>query len=432
MKQRSEASFAYLIRMFPQTSETFVANEILHQERLGLSLKVYSCRRPVDRVTHAVVRLIQSPVHYLPDPLWKSTLPILRTMLAVRRRNPRGFGVALRFTARKSLRELSIERWKRLLQASCLAWELQEDGIRHIHAHFAHTATDITWLASMITGIPFSFTGHAKDVYTARHRDLQEKLDAAEFAVTCTGANVDYLSEIAGPQHMGKLKLAYHGVDLDKFNYRETEPPHDLPLILSVGRLVKKKGFGDLVAALGLLRDRGVRFRALIVGDGEERKAIEEQVSALGLDDLVSLPGSVTQEELVPIYAQATVFALPCRVLDDGDRDGLPNVLLESMSIGLPVVTTPISGIPEAVRHGENGLLVPERDVAALAAALELLLSDPELRHRLGANARQTIAAEMSVDAMAERLAGLFFGAIGRGEEWQARGAVPEEKAVEA
>jgi glycosyltransferase involved in cell wall biosynthesis len=191
---------------------------------------------------------------------------------------------------------------------------------------------------------------------------------------------------------------------------------------LSVGRLVPKKGFPDLIEALGVLRGRGVAFRAMIVGAGPERSKLEEQIKRLNLSDIVTLPGAVTQEELVGIYKEATVFALPCRILDDGDRDGLPNVLLESMSMGLPVISSPISGIPEVIRNGENGLLVPERDVNALAAALELLLHDAELRERLGRNARSTIVSEMSADAMAQKLAGLFFSAIGRTVEAPAGG----------
>jgi glycosyltransferase involved in cell wall biosynthesis len=205
-----------------------------------------------------------------------------------------------------------------------------------------------------------------------------------------------------------------------------------LPLVLSVGRLVQKKGFPDLLEALAVLKGRAVGFRALVIGEGPQRTALEQQVKRLGLDDLVTLPGAVSQETLVAIYKQADVFALPCRVLDDGDRDGLPNVLLEAMATGLPVVSTPISGIPEVIHNGEDGLLVGERDVAALAGALELLLGDAELRRRLGENARRTIETEMSADAMALQLAGLFFGAIGlatAGEDAAAGTALVGERA---
>jgi glycosyltransferase involved in cell wall biosynthesis len=232
--------------------------------------------------------------------------------------------------------------------------------------------------------------------------------------VTCTGANQAYLQDIGGPELADKVELGYHGVDVDKFAQRLDEPSGDVPVILSVGRLVQKKGFADLIDALAILKDRGTPFRTLIVGGGPERANLKAQIERLGLDAHVSLLGTVSQETLVGIYKEATLFTLACRILDDGDRDGIPNVLMESMSTGLPVVTTPISGIPEVIRSGENGLLVPERDVSALASALDLLLHDAGLRQRLGAAARATMVSEMSAGAMAQKLAGLFFGAIGR------------------
>jgi glycosyltransferase involved in cell wall biosynthesis len=409
-----EAEFAYVIRMFPQTSETFIANEILRIERLGLPLKIYSARRPIEDVQHEVVRAVTSPVGYLPDPVWKGLPTIFRSMRRVRARNGRGFRQAIAYTARRSLEDRALDPWKRLLQASVLADRLQADGIKHVHAHFAHTATDLAVVASILTGIPFSFTGHAIDVYTAKRSVLKAKIAAAVFAVSCTSANVSYLREAAAPEDAGKVVLSYHGVDAEKFTWRPEEPAGEMPLILSVGRLVKKKGHADLIYALALLRERGVAFRGLLIGEGPERNTLEEQVRSFGLQDMISLPGAVSQEELVRIYREATVLALPCRILDNGDRDGLPNVLLEAMATGLPVVTTPISGIPEVVRNGENGLLVPERDPAALAGAIELLLQDTQLRQRLGAAARTTIVDEMSIDKMASRLAGLFFAAIGR------------------
>jgi glycosyltransferase involved in cell wall biosynthesis len=405
-------SFAYLIRMVPQTSETFIAGEILRLERLGLPLRVYSCRLPVERVEHESVRSIQSPIEYLPDPLWKAMPRILALLLSFGRQDPKALGRALAYVIRRSWRDRGFEMWKRLGQAACLAKQLQARRIRHVHAHFAHSATDVTLLASILSGVPFSFTGHARDIYTAKPTDLREKVEAASFSVTCTAANQHFLANIAGESLSDKIRLGYHGVDTIKFAYRAREPD-GLPLVLSVGRLVEKKGFPDLIEALAVLKERGVAFNALIVGEGPERQDLEAQVRRLGLDNRVELPGAVSQEALVEIYKEATVFALPCRILDDGDRDGLPNVLLEAMATGLPVVSTPVSGIPEVIRNGENGLLVGERDVTALAAALELLLSDAELRQRLGKNARGTVEAEMSADAMVRQLAGLFFDAIG-------------------
>ena len=409
-----QPAFAYLIRMFPQTSETFIAGEILRIERLGLPLRIYSARRPVEQVVHESVRSIQSPITYLPDPLWKQMAHILSSMRKLRSNDSRRFGRTFRYVLRYSMQKRSLEVWKRFGQAACLAHELREDGIEHVHAHFAHSATEITMLASMLTGIPFSFTGHARDIYTAQRADIKAKIAAASFAVTCTGANQAFLQDIGGPELSDKVNLGYHGVDVEKFARRTVEPTAEVPLILTVGRLVQKKGFSDLVDALGILKDRGTPFRAIFVGGGPEKANLTAQIEKLGLTQQVTLLGVVSQETLVGIYKEATVFTLPCRILDDGDRDGIPNVLMESMATGLPVVTTPISGIPEVVRGGENGLLVPERDPSALASALDLLLRDEGLRLRLGAAARETMEKEMSADAMAQKLAVLFFKAIGR------------------
>lgn len=411
-----KAAFAYLIRMFPQTSETFIANEILRVERTGLPLRIYSYRRPLEDVQHEVVKQIRTPVTYLPDPLWKHLPILLRGAAKTLRKNPARAAKALTFVAKVSVRNRSIDGFKRYLQALYFGNELREQGIRHVHAHFAHQNTQVAMLTSMVSGIPFSFTGHAKDVYTAPHIDLREKLAAASFALTCTGANVDYFQALAAPDDRAKVHLAYHGVDLEKFTPRATAAePSEVPLILSVGRLVEKKGYPDLLQAAAILRDRGLSFRIQIMGGGPDRKALEALRHSLGLDGIVDMPGSCSQEELVEIYRQADLFALPCQVLENGDRDGIPNVLMEAMATGLPVVSTAVSGIPELVHSGENGLLVPERDAVAFADAIEVLLKDAGLRARYGAAGRATVAASFSSDATAKQLSELFSKAVAMG-----------------
>lgn len=400
--------------MYPQTSETFVANEILRHERNGLPMHIYSLRRPTEDVKHDVVRQVKTAVTYMPDPLWKSWRSILNDLRTLRREEPARFRETLGYVRGKFLKHRSFEVWKRFFQAAALGQTMRRDGVEHVHAHFAHSATQVTLIASMLTGVKFSFTGHAKDIYTASRSDLREKLSRASFALTCTGANQRYMRDVAGSELRDKIQLAYHGVDTTKFTPGRRIASSDVPHILSVGRLVKKKGFLDLIQAFATLRDRGVSFRATIVGEGDERKRIEARIEKLNLGEIVSVPGAVSQEALVEIYRSATVFALPCRVLDNGDRDGIPNVLLEAMAVGLPVVSSPISGIPEAVHNNENGLLVGERDVSALASALELLLFDSDLRARLGTAAHETIINDFSADAMADRLANVYFSAVGR------------------
>jgi len=394
----------YVLRMFPQASETFVANEVLELERLGLPVRIYSYRRSRETVRHDVVRQLRSPVTYLPDPLWRHLLALLRAHRALYRRGPARYRAVLRYAFRSFRRERDLDVWRRFTQAGYLATLIARDGVTRLHAHFAHGATHVALLTAMFLDLPFGFSAHARDIYTAKRSLLREKVAAARYVVTCTDANRSHLRELAGSDHRDKVLLAYHGVNLTKF-----APAHDVaraapPGVLSVGRLVEKKGFPHLLRACRTLLDRGHAFRCVIIGEGPERRRLEDDVRALGLEDVVTLPGALTQEELVDEYRRATLLALPCRVLRNGDRDGIPNVLVEAMATGLPVVSTAVSGIPELIESGENGLLVPEGDDTALATAIEPLLRDAALRARLARNARVTVEQRFDSGANARGL----------------------------
>ena len=400
----------YVLRMFPQASETFVANEVLELERLGLPVRLYSYRRPQETVRHECVRQIQSPITYLPDPLWRHPLALVKAHRALYRRDPSRYRSVLRYALRSFLRERDLDVWRRFTQAGYLATLIERDGVTHLHAHFAHGATHVTMLTAMFSALPFGFSAHARDIYTAKRSLLREKIAAARYVVTCTEANRAHLRQVVDAEQHEKVLLAYHGVNLSKF---APEPPvasSEPPLVLSVGRLVEKKGFPHLIRACRTLLDRGYALRCLIIGEGPERRRLEAQVRSLGLEGVVALPGARTQEELVDEYHRATVLALPCRVLANGDRDGIPNVLVEAMAMGLPVVSTAVSGIPELIDSGHNGLLVPEGDEAALASAIELLLQDGALRARLARQGRATVEQRFDSAATARRLAELLFG----------------------
>jgi glycosyltransferase involved in cell wall biosynthesis len=398
----------YVIRMFPQLSETFVANEILHLGRMGVRIKVYSYRRPTAAVPHECVRLIDAPITYLPDPLYRHAGAIVRAHRACYRRQPEGYRRTLAYVGRRVQAERSTDAWRRFVQAGWLADRAARDGVERLHAHFAHGATRLAMLTGMVTGLRFGFTAHARDIYTANPDLLRAKITAADYVVTCTRANQEHLRRVASPDAQAKIEVGYHGVDLGKFGARVRPPMDAIPLVLSVGRLVRKKGFPDLLHACRVLTDKGMRLRCMIVGDGPERPRLETLVRELGLGGVVSLPGSSSQEELLDVYRRATVFALPCRVLEDGDRDGIPNVLLEAMAVGLPVIASGSSSIRELVRDGDNGILVPERNGDALATALERLLGDGPMRDRLARSARATVAehfdAVVNVRALAHLL----------------------------
>ena len=381
---------AYMIRMFPQTSETFIANEILEMERLGAEVQIYSYRRPRTVVPHEYLRLIQSPVAYLPDPLSRHPWELFRANWELRRMEPARYASTAKYVLAHTLRERNPHTWIRFIQAAYLARLLKDSGVQHLHAHFAHGATRVAMLTSMLTGIPYSFTAHAYDIFSddVNYQLLREKVDQARLVVTVSQYNKDFLNRKIGPLVNGKVHTVYNGVDLQKFSPGSGTEQQDEALILGVGRLIEKKGFSYLIKACRILRDQGQKFTCEIVGGGELRPGLDREIRELGLEGVVKLVGSRSQEELLSYYQRATVLVMPAVVARDGNRDALPTVLLEAMACGTPVVASSLTGIPEIVDHGENGLLVKPGDPTELARAINLLLSEPNLRERFGAGGR--------------------------------------------
>ena len=431
-------AIGYVLMGYPRLSETFIASELHRVERAGVPVRLFVIKPVEERergLRHPVVDAIAARPRYLPDtssltaPLhrWRprDLKPFAPALRRVARRRPLGLARAAASAGRQALRDrrapLSGPRkiyLKELLQAIALADAvLDAPDVRHLHAHFAHGTTTVTWHAATIAGLPFSFTGHARDIYAQElnpHGWLRRKLRAARFAVTCTGANVEHLRAIA-PE--ADVHLVYHGLNADFARMvGESPPPGPAPngtlRVLGVGRLVAKKGFDVMVEACAELRRRDVAFEALIVGqDDKHGAAVRERIAALGLGDRVALPGPMGQEDLLGEYRRAGVLCMPCRVLDN-DRDGIPNVLVEAMAAGAPVVATRVSGIPELVSHEVNGLLVEPDDPAALADALLRVHRDRELAARIAAAGRRTVEARFDGDVLARRLADLFRGAL--------------------
>ncbi len=424
---------AYVLKGYPRLSEVFITSEIYRVERLGVPLRLYVIKAADEDVHHDVVRRVRTRPEYLlqPTSLTRAKLPrwlarnrglFLPAIVRTGRRHPVGLaraaGQALAQAVRARRRFWATPRKLyvlELLRAVDLADRLDRAGdVARLHAHFAHGTTTVTWLASTITGLPFSFTGHAKDIYTEELNPaglLRRKMDAASFVVTCTEANRRHLSSLGSrtPVH-----VLYHGLNADFEPLLATGAPRDTPgrvRLLAVGRLVRKKGLDTLVDACALLRDRGLDFEAVIAGEsGESEQEVRDHVAAGGLEDRVTLLGPLTQDALFEEYRRASVFALPCRVLEDGDRDGIPNVLMEAMACSVPVVTTGVSGITELVRDGENGLIVePDRPVD-LADALHRLVKDPGLAHQLAEQGRLTVEERFDAATTATQMASLLTG----------------------
>lgn len=435
-------SVAYVLKGFPVHSETFISSEVHRMEKAGVPLHVFVVKPRDEREHHPVIERIRTRPDYLPPTTRISDGSRLRwlltnaprfvpSLLRTLRRRPRGVLSAARLALTESV--LAREsRWswpkisyvRDLLLALALADRvLRAPDIRHLHAHFAHDTTTITWLTSMIVGLRFSFTAHAKDIYAGRlnPRDLlRRKIHAAAFVVTCTETNRRHLTRMAGatPVH-----LVYHGLndDFRRFSRlsRADRPARGNLRLLAVARLVRKKGLDVFVEACGLLERRGVEFEAEIAGEDDDvgdnarvGEDLRRRIARLGLGDRVRMLGRLGQQDLYHHYRDATLLCLPCRVLENGDRDGIPNVLLEAMWCAVPVVTTPVSGIPELVEDGVNGLLVPPEDAEALACAVEKLHADRDLARRLGRAGQAIVQERFDGDVLAHRLAALFEEAI--------------------
>ncbi|MFO1219224.1 MAG: glycosyltransferase family 4 protein [Burkholderiaceae bacterium] len=379
-----------LVKIFPKLSETFILEEVLGLERQGLALRLYTLADPTDPVAHADVARVRASVVRVPARLRDDLPGFMRHHAVVALRHPQRWATSLLRAVRGGRDAMAL-----FVRAGWLAGRLHDDGVDHLHAHFIAWPADLAAAVSALTGLPFSISAHAKDIYLSSERDLRRRLEAARFTVTCTEFNARTLADIAPRAAVHRM---YHGVDACVFHPRHRRARSLVPLVLSVGRLRAKKGFDTLIGACALLRDAGRPFRCEIVGYGEEHDRLAARIAALALADHVQLAGRLTREQVVERYARAAVYVQPSRVSADGDRDGIPNVLLEAMAMALPVVATRVSGIPELVQHDHNGCLVDPDAPHELADALVRLIDDRALADRLGATARLTVTQRFDND----------------------------------
>lgn len=388
---------AFLVKRFPRLSETFVLNEFLELRRQGIPLRLLAIMDPSERHTQPEAVALVPEVAYLRGPsLW----PLLPRLVRIAKDHPGGTISALRWVIPRR----RLASWRRLAEALVLVDELEGQRV-HLHVHWAHAPAAAAFLAHRIAGIGWSLTTHAKDLYTMPVSDIADRCAQALFVATCTAANVTYLTDVVGVDPT-KVVLCRHGVRLDRFDLAGRAPEDGR--VLTIGRLVAKKGFADLIEACALLAGRNVRFHLDIVGDGPLAADLAALVEARGLETKITFHGARPQPELVELYRRAAIFALAPAVQADGDRDGIPNVILEAMACGVPVVASAISGIPEAVEHGRTGFLVPPSDAAALADRLELLLRDPAGAEKIGRVGAEYVRASFDLGACVAPLAELI------------------------
>ncbi len=401
---RSGLRVGYVLKKYPRLSETFILDEILALEAAGAHVSIFSLRLPDDGRFHHELARVAAPVRYLPAFGSSSALSAFRTLSELGPGGTFRLERALRFVDRLP----EGVRTPLLVQALHLADAARAERVDHLHAHFMTVAAHATYLAHLLTGIPFTVTSHAKDIY----RDgvdpgvYSEVAAAARALVTVCGANRSYIREKLLTSPGPRVEVVYNGIPLE--DIRPNGAPRDPRLLLAVGRLVEKKGYHILLQACRLLLDRGIDFRCVIVGDGDQRPRLEADRARLGLEDHVHMGGSVPRAAILERMARARVLVAPCVTGTDGNRDALPTVALEALALGLPVVSTPVGGIPEIFDHEGQGLFVPEGDPVALAAALERLLGDGALWTRLSRSGRERAESRFDRRKNLPRLLELF------------------------
>lgn len=378
---------AIFLKGYPRLSETFIAQEILALQNAGLPLQLVSLRHPTDTKRHPVHHEITSPILYLPEYIHLEPLRCLKAWWQARKLP--GYKKARNIWIRDLWRDKTRNRVRRFIQAVVAASELEPD-CAWFYGHFIHTPGSVTRYAATMRNLPYSLSAHAKDIWTSPDWELSEKLDDAKWTVTCTKGGADHLANLAKADDA--VRLVYHGLDLDRFpapkekgsNRNGSDP--DAPVqFLSVGRAVEKKGLDTLLEAFALL-PKDLNWRWTHIAGGPLLSDLKQLGEKLEISDRLEFLGSQSQARVLQAYLESDVFVLPCRIAADGDRDGLPNVIVEAQSQRLPVISSPISGIPELIEHDKNGLLVEPNQPSLLADALEQLARNSATRQKMGAD----------------------------------------------
>jgi len=400
---------AIIVKGYPRLSETFIAQEILELEKSGLNIHLVSLRKPTDQKVHPIHNEIKSPIKYLPEYLYLEVWRVFKSWWKIKKRkNYRKAYLAWKHDLKA---DFSFSRFRRFGQAIVLAAELPSN-IEHIHAHFLHTPASVAHYTAILKGLEWSCSAHAVDIWTTPETELREKLMSCSWIVTCTRTNYERLSYLA--QNPSKVFLAYHGIDLNRF--RNTSPNYsdrtglemlDPVRILSVGRAVEKKGYTNLLKALAALQNN-LNWHFTHVGGGPLTQKLEQLADKLGINNNITWLGPQTQEAVILEYKKADIFVLPSVVARNGDRDGLPNVLMEAQSIGLPCVSTNISAIPELIDHEKTGLLVSYENNEMLTRALTRFITCPDDRLKMGLAGRLKVLDGFDFRNCVEKIFPLF------------------------
>ncbi|NVO09759.1 MAG: glycosyltransferase family 4 protein [Bacteroidales bacterium] len=393
----------YIVEKFPSSTEYFILNEILSLEKRGFEIHLLVLRKQKHHFDISEIKNLKSHIIYLPKIYFYLPfifLPFFRSPFSIfpfpdfHRHSP--------FSFLKYLRNYCISKY--------FAAQLKNMQVHHIHAHFGFIATDIAKILSRLIEVTYSFTVHAQDIYL-NQTNIEQEVAGASFVVTCTEYNRTFLNKLTKGQYAAKLHTIYHGIDVSK--WKQTESPNsgdknDNIKIVSVARLVEKKGLIYLLKAIRILKGNGTKIHCTIIGNGPLQKQLKRFIIKNNLTHCVRLKDLISQEEVKQQVADSDIFVLPCIVVKNGDRDGLPNVLLEAMAMGIPVISTNISAIPELIKDEETGLLVSEKNETAIADAILRLNNDNQLYNRIAENGERKVKDSFDIEISTNKLVAIF------------------------
>lgn len=406
----STPTLGYILKGYPRISETFISNEILLLEKLGFTMRLFPMRKPRESFCHSSVKEIKAEVDYLPTELLLEFPRLMLPNFFLAAKRPQQYLATLRVAAKGATKGSTLATLKHLLQAGYLANNhiLTDTSIVQLHGHFAHSPTSVTMFCSLLSGIPFSFTAHAKDIYTSGREKIRRKIERARFVVTCTQHNKEYLQKIAGDCST-PIYCIYHGIDLKLFKNSVTErKPQEPYRILTVARITAKKGLPTLYRALARLQQKGIPFIHTLIGDGDDRNKILDLISSLNMNDNCRWLGTQTHDEVLKHFKESDLFALGCEIAENGDRDGIPNVLVESLAMGVPAISTTVSAIPEILLNGQTGITVPPSDPEKMETAMNDILTNQKLRNQLISNGKEYVKGNFDNGAWIKKLAEVF------------------------
>lgn len=391
----------YIVDKYPKPTETFIKNEvetINRTNKIRIIILSLSNKKVNNRFTH------NYKVEYTKWYGLCTYIRVIKYYISPARNLNNKRSQSRSFTEK-------LKQFKKIFHVFFIARLIQENKIDHIHAHFASYPTDVAMLTAHILNIKFSFSAHAHDIYTQNHNLLTKKIEKAQFVITCTEHNQNYLDQNCASNDMKKkIHCIYHGIDVNNWRYHPTpfQAGKKHIKILSVARLVEKKGLIYLINAVKILVQKNYQVECTIVGEGPLEKELIDILRKRNLENNITLLKQMPQEQIKKHFYNNNIFVLPSTIATNGDRDGLPNVLLEALATGTPVITTKVSAIPELIESDKTGIFVANNNPEAISSAILRLLNTPYLYQQLVTNGRKRIEQDFNSEKFCNKLINQF------------------------